>query len=56
MGDWLSYSITDFWLVKAEYHFMNGVALDQRESLEEDLANPKPQHWHMFAAKTTYHF
>lgn len=51
-----SYSITDFWLVKAEYHWMNGVALDLRESLEEDLANPKPQYWHMFAAKTTFHF
>lgn len=57
--DWTlaaSYDITDHWLIKAEYHWMNGVALAQGGSLQDELVEPRPQYWHMFAAKTTFHF
>jgi len=50
------FDLTDFWLFKLEYHFIDGVALTQPRSLEENLADPMKQHWGMFAAKTTFHF
>jgi len=50
------YDINDHWLIKAEYHFINGVASAQGEGLFEEIANPRPQHWNMFAAKTTFYF
>lgn len=50
------FDLTDFWLFKLEYHFINGVALTQPRTLEENLADPMKQHWGMFAAKTTFHF
>jgi hypothetical protein len=50
------FDLNDFWLFKLEYHFIDGVALTQPRSLEEDLADPMKRHWGMFAAKTTFHF
>ena len=50
------FDLTDFWLFKLEYHFIDGVALTEPQSLEEDLADPKERKWGMFAAKTTFHF
>ena len=47
------FDITDFWLVKLEVHFMDGVALclykDNTEGYEE-------QDWTLFAIKTTFNF
>jgi hypothetical protein len=57
--DWTvaaSYDITDHWLIKAEYHFINGVASIQSRSIQTEIEDPKPQYWNMFAAKTTFHF
>ena len=50
------FDLTDFWLFKLEYHFIDGVALTQPRTLEENLADPMKQHWGMFAAKTTFYF
>ena len=50
------FDLTDFWLFKLEYHFIDGVALTQPRSLEDNLADPMKRHWGMFAAKTTFHF
>jgi hypothetical protein len=50
------FDLTDFWLFKLEYHFIDGVALTQPRTLEENLADPMKRHWGMFAAKTTFHF
>jgi len=50
------FDLTDFWLFKIEYHFIDGVALTQPRSLEENLTDPMERHWGMFAAKTTFHF
>ncbi len=50
------FDLTDFWLFKLEFHFMDGVALTQPRTLEENLADPMSRHWSMFTAKTTFHF
>ena len=50
------FDLTDFWLLKLEYHFIDGVALTVPRPLEEDLADPKKRHWGMLTAKTTFHF
>jgi len=50
------FDLTDFWLFKLEYHFIDGVALTQPRTREENLADPLEQHWGMFVAKTTFHF
>jgi hypothetical protein len=50
------FDLTDFWLFKLEYHFIDGVALTEPQTIEEDLADPKARRWGMFAAKTTFHF
>ncbi len=50
------FDLTDFWLFKLEYHFIDGVALTQPRTLEENLDDPMKRHWGMFVAKTTFHF
>jgi hypothetical protein len=50
------FDLTDFWLFKLEYHFIDGVALTEDRPISEDLADPKSRKWGMFAAKTTFHF
>ena len=50
------FDLTDFWLFKLEYHFIDGVALTQPCTLEENLADPMKRNWGMVAAKTTFHF
>lgn len=50
------FDLTDFWLFKLEYHFIDGVALTEPQTIEENLADPKARRWGMFAAKTTFHF
>jgi hypothetical protein len=50
------YDLTDSWLIKAEFSFIDGTALSEPLTLEEYLANPLPRDWHMFAARTTFHF
>jgi hypothetical protein len=47
------FDITDFWLVKLEVHFMDGVAqcteADNPDGFDE-------QNWTLFAVKTTFNF
>lgn len=50
------YDLTDFWLIKAEFSFIDGSALAEPLTLDEYLANPLPRNWHMFAARTTFQF
>lgn len=50
------FDLTDFWLLKLEYHFIDGVGLTEPRQLAEDLADPQKRHWGMLAAKTTFHF
>jgi len=50
------YDITDHWLIKAEYNFMNGVSLVPSRDLTVELEDTRPQYWHMFAARTTFYF
>jgi hypothetical protein len=52
----LRYDLNDHWLVKFERHFLDGVALAQRRSLAENLADPLAKSWGMYAAKVTFHF
>ena len=48
--------LTDFWLFKLEYHFIDGVALTNPRPHDVDLADPMKRKWGMVAAKTTFHF
>lgn len=50
------FDLTDFWLFKLEYHFIDGVALTEPLPVEESLADPEARHWGMFTVKTTFHF
>jgi hypothetical protein len=50
------FDLTEFWLFKLEYHFMDGVAGTIPSSLLEDQGDPKKRNWGMFAAKATFHF
>ena len=50
------FDLTDFWLFKLEYHFIDGVAVTEPRAVGGDLADPKSRNWGMFAAKTTFHF
>ncbi|QTA91098.1 hypothetical protein [Desulfonema magnum] len=46
------FDITDFWLVKLEVHFMDGVAL----CVEQDNPDGYEKDWTLFAVKTTFSF
>jgi len=48
--------LKSFWLLKVEYHFIDGVNLTEPRSLSELLAEPLERHWGMFTAKTTFLF
>lgn len=45
------------WLVKAEYHYLDGVALHDEVQIREDLANNHlKRYWNALMLKTTVHF
>jgi hypothetical protein len=45
------------WLVKAEYHYLDGVGLHDEVQIHEDLANNHLKRiWHALMLKTTVHF
>jgi len=46
--------INDFWLIKFEYHHMDGAALADKIDLPE--GEVAQQHWRVWTAKTTFHF
>lgn len=50
------FDLTDFWLLKLEYHFFDGVEQGIDRNLSEELAEPMAQNWGMFTAKTTFSF
>lgn len=50
------FDLTDFWLFKLEYHFLDGLAGSHPGFLPEESADPVERNWGMFAAKTTFHF
>lgn len=47
------FDLTDFWLVKLEVHFMDGVAQCVGVDNPDDF---DAQHWTLFAVKTTFNF
>ena len=46
--------INDFWLVKFEYHHMDGAAQAQLDGLDE--GETASRRWRVWTAKTTFHF
>ena len=50
----LRVDINDFWLVKFEYHHMNGAALSRLDLL--DAGETASERWRVWTAKTTFHF
>ncbi|MFT5315860.1 MAG: hypothetical protein ACI9UK_001694 [Candidatus Krumholzibacteriia bacterium] len=52
----LRIDLTDHWLFKVEHHTIDGVGGVSWDSLEEEISDPREQHWGMFSAKTTFHF
>lgn len=50
------YDLNDHWLVKFEYHLIDGVNQTRVDSLDDAMADPAPRYWGMFAARTTVHF
>lgn len=52
----LRVDLTDHWLFKLEYHFIDGVAIGLRRTLAEEISDPAQRHWGMLTAKTTFHF
>jgi hypothetical protein len=52
----LRLDLTDFWLLKLEYHFLNGVEQGGSHSLTQGLVDPLSENWNMLTAKTTFAF
>jgi hypothetical protein len=50
------FDLNDHWLVKFEYHLIDGVNQTRTGSVADAAADPAPRHWGMFAARTTVHF
>jgi len=50
------FDLTDFWLLKFEYHFLNGVEQGIHHSYVEGLVDPLSKDWGMLTAKTTFAF
>ncbi len=48
--------LTDFWLLKFEYHFLDGVEQGVTYSIIEGLVDPLSRDWGMLTAKTTFAF
>ena len=46
--------INDVWLVKFEYHHLDGAALTRLDLLDED--ETASRRWRVWTAKTTFHF
>jgi hypothetical protein len=46
------FDITDFWLLKVEVHFIDGVAL----AYPIDNPDGYEKTWNLFAVKTTFNF
>ncbi len=59
LKDWTlstRFDLTDFWLLKFEYHFLNGVEQGVSHSYFEGSAEPLSKDWGMLTAKTTFAF
>ncbi len=59
LKDWTistRFDLTDFWLIKFEYHFLNGVEQGVHHSHVEGLVDPLSRDWSMLTAKTTFAF
>lgn len=48
--------LTENWLFKIENHFIDGVTLAQRRSLDVEASDPLPRDWGMLVAKVTFLF
>lgn len=48
------FDVNDFWLLKFEYHHMNGAALARLDLLAAD--ETASERWRVWTAKTTFHF
>lgn len=48
--------LDDRWLVKAEYHRLDGLALARWRSLQAEAADPGARRWGMITVRTTVHF
>jgi hypothetical protein len=59
LKDWTistRFDLTDFWLLKFEYHFLNGVEQGVTHSVIEGVVDPLSKDWGMLTAKTTFAF
>ncbi len=50
------FDLTSFWLVKFEYHFLNGVEQTISPPIVDDFNEPLAKNWGMITAKTTFAF
>ncbi|MCP4571640.1 MAG: hypothetical protein GY838_04755 [bacterium] len=48
--------LNENWLLKVEYHFIDGVAQARLDSWQEEFAQPAARHWGMLTARTTVYF
>jgi hypothetical protein len=54
LGVSVRFDVNDHWLLKLEYHAMDGTALTLPGG--PDAATSEARHWRVIAAKTTFHF
>ncbi len=50
------FDLTSFWLLKFEYHFLNGVEQTNSPPIVEAFNEPLAKNWGMLTAKTTFAF